>query len=134
MRVHDVSTGRLTATLRGHTAAISFLTVAPDGNLIASGSQDRTIRLFDLQRRAEVSVLEGHKKAVSSISFFPDGQQVASVAMEDNLILWDLSTGSPAATLWGASGESFASVKVYGDGQHMACALADGRIRVWTAS
>jgi serine/threonine protein kinase len=94
LRVHDVSSSRLTATLRGHTAAISFITVAPDGNLIASGSQDRTIRLFDLQRRAEVSVLEGHKKAVSSISFFPDGQQVASVAMEDNLILWDLSTGA----------------------------------------
>jgi WD40 repeat protein len=134
LRVHDVSTGRLTSTLRGHSAAISFLTVAPDGNLIASGSQDRTIRLFDLQRRAEVSVLEGHKKGVSSISFFPDGQQVASVAMEDNLIVWDLSTGSPAATLWGASGEVFSSVKVFDDGHKMACALADGRIRIWSAS
>jgi WD40 repeat protein len=134
LRVHDVETGRLTSTLRGHAAAISFLAIAPDGNLIASGSQDRTIRLFDLQRRTEVGVLEGHKKGVTSISFFPDGLQAASVAMEDNLIVWDLSTGSPAATLWGASGECFSSVKVLGDGQHLACALADGRIRIWSAS
>jgi WD40 repeat protein len=134
LRVHDVSTGRLNATLRGHSAAVSFLAVAPDGNLVASGSQDRTIRLFDLQRRAEVGALEGHKKSISSISFFPDGQQAASVAMEDHLIVWDLSTGSPAATLWGAGGESFSSVKVIGGGQQMACALADGRIRIWTAS
>lgn len=140
VRVHDVSKlgsgdgkARLVATLRGHQAAVSCLTVAPDGNLLVTGGQDRTIRLFNLQRRAGVGVLEGHKKPVSCIAVFPDGQRAASVAMEESVIIWDLSTGYRAATLWGTTGESFANTVVFRDGQRLACALGDGRIRVWEA-
>ncbi len=134
LRVQDVAKGRLTSTLRGPKAAISFLTVASDGILIASGGQDRMVRLFDLQKRAEVCCLEGHKKAVSSIAFFPVGYQVVSVAMEDHLVIWDTVKKSPAFTLWGEPGENFASVKVFDNGQQIVCALSDGRIRTWVAS
>ncbi len=134
LRVHDVSSGRLIATLRGHQAAVSYLTVSSDGNLLASGGQDRSVRLFDLQRRSEVKALEGHKRAISSIAFFPDGRHAASVAMEDQLIVWDLETGRPSDTQWGDTDEIFASVQVFAGGQQMACALTDGRIRVWMAS
>ncbi len=141
LRVQDVSQlkerggkVRLTATLRGHKSVINFLTVAPDGNLVVSGGQDRSIHLHDLHRRAEVGELEGHNKASTSIAVFPDSQRVASVAMEDNLIIWDLATGNRAATLWGSPGESFTCVVVFADGEQMACALADGRIRIWAAS
>jgi serine/threonine protein kinase/WD40 repeat protein len=134
LRVQDAATGRLTATLRGHQAGISCSTVAPDGNLLASGGQDRMVRIFDLQRRAEVVVLEGHKKTVSSIAFFPDCEQVTTVAMENSLVVWDLQKGTPSATLWGAADESFANVVVLGKGEQIACALADGRIRIWVAA
>lgn len=141
LRVQDVSQleeregkARLTATLRGHKSAISYLTVAPDGNLVVSGGQDKSIHLHDLQRRSEVGELEGHNKAASSIAVFPDSQRAASVAMEDNLIIWDLNTGNRVATLWGSAGESFTCVVVFGNGEQIAGALADGRIRIWTAS
>jgi WD40 repeat protein len=110
------------------------VSVGPDGNLVASGGQDQTVRLFDLERRSEVGVLEGHKKAVSSIVFFPDGYELASAAMESRLIIWSIKTGKPLTTIWGARDESFASVQVYGGGRSIACALADGRIRLWVAS
>ena len=134
LRIQDAVTGRLTSTLRGHEAGISCLCVSPDGNLVASGGQDRTVRIFDLQQRLQVALLEGHKKTISSLDFFPDGEHVASVAMENSLMLWDLNKGSAASTLWGSKEEMFANVAVLGRGRQIACAMSDGRIRVWVSS
>jgi len=133
LRVQDAVTGRLTSTLRGHQAGISCLCTSPDGNWIASGGQDRTVRVFDLQQRQQVAVLEGHKKAISSLDFFPDGEHVASVAMENALMLWDVSKGGAKSTLWGSQEEMFANVAVLSRGRQVACAMSDGRIRIWAS-
>ena len=134
LRVQDALTGRLTATLRGHGAGITCLCTSPDGNLIASGGQDRTVRIFDLQQRLQIALFQGYKKAISSIDFFPDGEHVAAVAMDNALILWDLNKGAAVSTLWGSQEEMFANVAVLGRGRRIACALSDGRIRVWASS
>ena len=134
LRVQDAVTGRLTSTLRGHEAAIGCLCVSPDGNLIASGGQDRTVRIFDLEQRLQVALFEGHKKAISSMDFFPDGEHVAAVAMDNSLILWDLNKRVAASTLWGSKEEMFASVAILGRGRQIACAMSDGRIRLWASS
>ena len=134
MRVQDAATGRLTSTLRGHEAGVTCLTNSPYGHVIASGGQDRTIRLFDLEQRVQVAALEGHKRAISSIDFFPDGEHLATVAMDNSLILWDLKKGTPSATLWGTQEEAFASVAVLGQGRQIASAMSDGRIRIWAVS
>ncbi len=134
MRVQDAASGRLTSTLRGHEAGVSCLATSPEGNVIASGGQDRTVRLFDLEQRAQVGLLDGHKRAISSMDFFPDGEHMVTVAMENSLILWDLQKKRPSATLWGTQEEAFAGVAVLGQGRQIACALSDGRIRIWAVS
>jgi eukaryotic-like serine/threonine-protein kinase len=134
LRVLDSETGRLQATLRGPEAVVSLLCPAPDGRRLAVGSQDRTVRLYDLESRTQVQVLAGHRRPTSSLCFFADGRHLASVALENAVQLWDAETGVALASLWGLAAESFAGVAVFAGGDHLAVALADGRIRVWEPS
>jgi len=131
LRVLDAKTGRLRATLRGPEAQVSLLKPAPDGRRLAVASQDRTIRLYDLENQAQVCVMTGHRKPATSLTFFDDGNHLASVALDNAVQLWDLESRSTLAALWGPSEDAFSGVVLYGGGDHIAVALADGRIRVW---
>ena len=131
LRVLDARSGRLAATLRGPEALVNLLCLAPDGRRLAAASHDRTIRLFDLERREQVQVLPGHRKPATSLVFFGDGVHLASVALDNSVQLWDLEARSALAALWGPAAESFAGVALFGQGDHIAVALADGRIRIW---
>lgn len=131
LRVHDARTGRLAATLRGHESAVSAAVLSPDGNQLATGGRDCTIRVFDLNRREEIRVLTGHRKSVSALCYFLQGSEIASVAMDNSVILWDVVSGSQLATLWGATGEVFASVVVTGEEPLVVAGLAEGTLRVW---
>jgi serine/threonine-protein kinase len=131
LRLQDARTGRLLATLRGPEGLVSQLVVAPDGLHVAAASQDRTIRLFDLAKREEAALLAGLKKPAVSLAFLPDGEHLISVSLDNSAQLWDVHEEKPRAALWGLSEESFAGVAVFRGGNHIAVALADGRIRVW---
>jgi hypothetical protein len=131
LRVHDARTGKLAATLRGHESAVSTAALSPDGNQLATGGRDCTIRLFDLNRREEIRVLTGHRKAVSALCYFFLGTGIASVAMDNSVILWDAVSGTQRSTLWGATGDVFASVVVTGEEPLIVAGLADGTLKVW---
>jgi serine/threonine protein kinase len=136
LRLADAATGRLQATLRGPEAQINLLWSAPDGRRVAAASHDRMIRIYDLEARQLDVVLEGLRRPATSLCFFPDGARLAAVGLESSILMWDVPPGdaaprSPATTLWGQAQDTFAAVVLYGDGDHMAAALADGRIRLW---
>ena len=131
LRVHDSKTGRLTATLRGHSAPLTTCILAPDGAQIASGSRDGIIRIFDLNRQEEVQSLTAHKKAIAGLAYFPGGTELASVAMDNSLLIWDLMAGNPRQTLYGRSEETFTGVVVTSDEPLLVAGLGDGRVRVW---
>jgi WD40 repeat protein len=78
-----------------------------------------------------VQLLPGHRRPATSLAFFADGLHLASVALDNAVQLWDLDTQTALAALWGPAAESFAGVALFGQGDHIAVALADGRIRVW---
>jgi predicted Ser/Thr protein kinase len=130
LRLTDVASRRLVATLRGPEGQVSLLALAPDGRHVAVASHDRTIRMFDLSARRQTALLAAHRRPVSSLAFFADGLHLASVAQEGVVHLWDAESGAPMAALWGDSGETFGGVAVFAD-DHLAVALTDGRIRVF---
>jgi serine/threonine protein kinase/WD40 repeat protein len=131
LRLLEADSGRLAATLRGPEAPITVLCAAPEGRRLAVASQDRTVRLYDLEQKAEVARLGTLRKPATALCFFPDGQHLATVALDNSVQVWDLGSPDPLAQIWGPAAESFTGVALYAGGEHMAVALADGRIRLW---
>jgi eukaryotic-like serine/threonine-protein kinase len=131
LRLLDPHRARLLATLRGPEGLVNLLVLSPDGRFMAVASQDRTIRLFDLATREQSAVLTGLRRPASALCFLADGGFLATVCQENSVQLWDLETRAPGATLWGPADEIFVGLALFGESNHLAVALADGRIRVW---
>jgi serine/threonine protein kinase/WD40 repeat protein len=130
LRLIDPLRSRLLATLRGPAAQVTQLELSPDGRFMAVGSRDRKVRLIDLGSREEAATLDLRRSA-RSLCFLADGAFLATVAGDNAVQLWDLETRTPAAALWGPNGESFVGLALYGEWNHLAVALSDGRIRTW---
>ncbi len=131
LRLTDPHRSRLLATMRGPEGLVSLLVLSPDGRHVAVASHDRTVRLFDLATREQAGQLGPLRRPATALCFLADGGYLATVCQENSVQLWDLATHTPGATLWGPADESFVGLALFGEANHLAVALADGRIRIW---
>ncbi|OCQ99801.1 hypothetical protein BCD64_01570 [Nostoc sp. MBR 210] len=72
-----------------HEAAVQTIAFSPNGQIIASGSVDKTIRLWNLHGQ-ELKILEGHKDTITSLAFSPDGKTLASASEDGTIKIWNL--------------------------------------------
>ncbi|MDZ8226554.1 NB-ARC domain-containing protein [Nostoc sp. ChiVER01] len=117
-------------TLRGHSHRVWTIAFSPDGQLLASGSDDLTIRLWNAQDGTCLKVLQGHTGGVTSVCFSPDGQLLASSGEDASIRLWSVAHGTTLKTLPGHT-RWVRTVSFSPDGQTLASGSEDRTIRLW---
>ena len=116
--------------LEGHTSWVRSVSFSPDGKRLASGSHDKTIKLWNLATGNQISTLKGHTLWVNSVSFSPDGKTLASASDDNTIKLWNLATGKEISTLTGHT-SWVNSVSFSPDGKTLASGSYDNTIKVW---
>ncbi|MFF4490020.1 hypothetical protein ACFY0F_26595 [Streptomyces sp. NPDC001544] len=122
--------------LTGHTNFVQSVAFSPDGHTLASGSDDKTIRLWGTATGKLRATLTGHTGTVESVAFSPYGHTLASGGVDGKIRLWDTATGKLRSTLPGHA-NSVNSVVFSPDGRTLASDESgwdDGKIRLRDAA
>ena len=122
--------GNLLQTLTGHSELVYSVAYSPDGQTLASGGDDKTIKLWKVKTGNLLQTLTGHSYSVNSVAYSPDGQTLASGSGDNTIKLWDVKTGNLLQTLNGHSKWVY-SVAYSPDGQTLASGSADNTIKLW---
>ena len=143
IKLWEVETGKLIATLAGHTGAVSSLTfISEDGKTLASGSTDKTIKLWDLSKAKELATLKGNTSEACAIAFSRDGKTLTSVHADSTIKLWtfqtlgadiDYAAGAEQQAIKGNKGAMHV-VALSADSRTVASVNADSTIKVWDAA
>lgn len=117
-------------TLQGHSADVFGVSFSPDNKLIASGSHDNTVKIWDIERGECIHTLTGHHHLTFSVAFSPDGKMVASGSFDKTVKLWNVETGEEIRTLQRHEGQ-IRAVAFSPDGTVIASASEDNTIKIW---
>ncbi|WP_392479607.1 protein kinase [Nostoc sp. C110] len=130
VKLWDLNTQKILASLLGHSQAVKSVAFSPDGQILATASDDKTIKLWQVDTLKEICTLLGHSHAVKSVAFSPDGQILASGSWDKTIKLWDVNTGTEICTITGHQLQ-VNSVAFSPQGQLLASASYDRTIRLW---
>lgn len=124
-----------TKVLVGHTDPVYAVAISPEGTLAATGSFDKSIKLWDVRSGKELRTLAGkggHTNQVLCVAFSPEGSLLASGGSDNTVKLWDVPTRTPVRSL--DHGAIVTRVAATPDGKTYATAATDGTIKLWTAA
>ncbi|CAD8099983.1 unnamed protein product [Paramecium sonneborni] len=116
--------------IEGHTNCVYSVCFSPDGNTLASGSEDYSVRLWDVKTGQQKAKLNGHSESVRSVCFSPDGTILGSSSTDSSIRLWYAQDGKQKAKLDGHNGTVW-SICFSPDGTTLASGSTDYSIRLW---
>jgi WD40 repeat protein len=91
-------------TYSGHTSEVTSVAFSPDGLTALSGSQDKTLKLWDVATGRNLRTFYGHAGGVCSVAYTPDSRMALSGSGDCTLKLWDIVTGKEVRTFIGSKG------------------------------
>ena len=100
----DAITGTHRSILLGHTGCVNSLAFSSDGKLLVSGSDDKTVNLWDVQTGGIIKVFCGHTREVCSVSISTDHTMLASGSWDGMICLWNTQTGECCHIIDGLGG------------------------------
>lgn len=133
VKLWDVRTHRLLATLTGHTDAVNGVAFSPDGDTLATAGNDRSVKLRDVRTRRPLATLTGHTNMVEAVAFAPDGRTLASASSDRTVRLWDVRTHRKRAVLTGHA-DAVYRLAFSPDGRLLASADTGRTTRLWDVS
>jgi WD40 repeat protein len=119
--------------LLGHSKVVTSVSWNHDSSKIASGSDDKTINIWDSGNGELLNTLEGHLNRVNSVSWNHDGTKIVSGSGDKTIKIWDASNGELLKTLAGHTVEVF-SVSWNHDGSKILSGWSQDTIKIWDAS
>jgi WD40 repeat protein len=137
VRIWETGTGKLLHTFAGHTNLIRWIVYHPGGRLIATASDDATVKIWDTSNGHELRTLpasdrksEGHHDSINGLAISPDGARLASAGTDGTVKIWDFNSGRLLQTLQAHTGY-VTDVAYSGDGKWLASASADKTVILW---
>jgi WD40 repeat protein len=129
LKLWELSTGKATRVLAGHSNWIQGMALSRDGKLLATASGDKTIKIWDAPNLKELKVLKGHEGIVESASFTADGKYLLSGSQDEGARVWDVESGKSLTNLEHA--KSVFSVAISPDGKYAAARVEGNMVYLW---
>jgi eukaryotic-like serine/threonine-protein kinase len=116
-------------TFKGHAGWVASVAFSPDGQRLASGSADQTVKIWDSANGRELLALKGHTDVVTSVAFSPDGGRLASGGRDKTVKIWDSASRKELFSLKGHAAW-VTSVAFSPDGRRLASGGFD-TVKIW---
>ncbi len=126
----QVAVAQPLSTLKGHTGAVTSVAFSPDGNLVASGSSDNTLRLWRVTQGVLLRTMTGHPFPILDVVFSPNGGTLATASSDGIVRVWQVSNGALLDSFTGHGGR-VTSVAFAPDSRTLASGSEDYTVRLW---
>jgi len=128
LKFWDTETGHETGTLKGHQDWVYLIVFSPDGNKALSASEDGTMKVWDIEKKAEAQNFQ--VEHIWAAAFSPDGRQILTGGDDGTITRWDATTGAELDTFQGHTSRVYA-VAFSSDGSQAVSGDGKGTIKVW---
>ncbi|KAJ3387465.1 hypothetical protein HDU80_000156 [Chytriomyces hyalinus] len=139
---HQMASARITMgaeqnwgpmTLFGHSKGVFSVAISPDNRTIVSGSHDKTVKVWDVQKGTCRQTLKGHSHEVTAVAIGPDSRTIVSGSHDKTVKVWDMQKGTCMQTLKGLDGHSdkVTAVAISPDGRYIVSGSHDKTVKVW---
>lgn len=116
--------------MKGHESSVTRVAFSTHGLSVASGSDDQSIKLWDVVTGTEMKTLRGHEDSVNSVAFSPNGTHLASASEDFTIRIWDVATGAELKRLQ-VNGSPARNLMFSPDGKFLVFVSGDKRVRLW---